>query len=564
MRYLTDISLDVFWKLMDKAWINGPEDHDNLGLEVRYIAQLATLDEAATLMILDMNFLDSIESTDAASVKFLLDLASHNMDELWSLLSSPELTALTESGQDEKIPLLYLSMQDPQSAAVIEALPWVQNGIHELEMWSVSHLVDLALRSQTVFHALLAKERNWLPPDPWIDVDSLKLLVSISASNEAAAVQILELPFLETIEYADYRALMDLAELSELDPSYLADVLSYPTLIDGTAENPGLTTSLLYLKRTSPALSHALESLPWIQDGISKPPTEGQPDRQSTTAYEHITVSALLELAGRSSELAISLINKQWMHEPSNYLKWRMVSQTSELASRNLETALQVAKMPFLNTLEDDDERALKMMNILGLVGSPRGMLSHEELVNLASDEDANEISGNVAKIILDTKHPEKAALINSYPWVQDGIDTSEFHAMRTLAKFVFDGTGLYYPDEIVWDLLQKSWVTDGLTKDEIRAVGSLQVLAHHEESNAISLLAMPFLESVDDSDASALFNFSALSSQRGTNYVKQVLSHPSLEGGITDRQAAIIADSYWKIHNNLEVLDELFDTEDP
>ena len=569
MRTLPETSLDVYWKLMEKAWITNPEAHYYWELEVRYLSQLASLNEAAALRVLDLNLLDSLESGESASMKFLLDLALKDMAGFWSFLSTPELTAVTESGQEEVIPLLYLNTQDSESAAVIESLFWVRDGIGGFEMWSIGHLTNLSLQSQTVFHALLSKERNWLPPDLWIDVDSLRFLVSISAIDEAAAAQILEMPFLETIELADYNALKRLSELAELDPSFLAKILAHPDLGVGALANAGLTISILFLHHTSPQVANAIISLPWVQDGINEPPSESQPDHQSTTAYEHATVSDLLELADRSPELTVSLLTKQWMHEPTNYLKWRMVSQLAELASQDVETALQVVRMAFLDDLQMDDEAALEMMNILGRAnlvhtGQPardslQQMLAHPDFINLAAGEVTGEISGNVAIIIIQVTFPKVAKVLNSYPWIQDGIDASEFTSMNTLAVFVFQDSVTIYSDEVIWVLIDKPWVRDGLTEDEVDAVERLQALAQREESIAISLLSMPFLESVDVKDAKALTTLSVLSSQRDPEYVRELLSHPSLKDGITDAQAAILAVSYWQLRESLEILDTLF-----
>ena len=377
------------------------------------------------------------------------------------------------------------------------------------------------------------------------------------------------MPFIQTIEYSDYEALRKLSELAELDPSYLAEVLADPALNEDKVENVGLTISLLHLKFVSPEAWNAIQALPWIQDGISKPPNEGQPDQESTTAYEHITVSSLLEMARRSPELLVGLTAKPWMHELTNYLKWRMTSELAELASRDVESALQVVGMAFLEDLQKDDEAALQMMNILGRSGlgrtgysgpeSLQKMLINPDFIKLAASENTGEISGIVAKIIIEVEFPEESEVLNSYPWVQDGIDVSEYPAMHDLAEFLFGYTSGRYSIEVIRDLLARTWMLDGLTEEERRAVNSLRLLAQHEESNAISLLAMPFLESVDATDASALSTFSVLSSQRSPGYVKQVLSHPAFESGITDTQAAIIADSYWQIRDSLEVLDQLF-----
>ncbi len=574
MRKLPELSLDFFWKLMDKAWIANPEEHEPWELAVQHLSQLATVDEEAALTILDMNFLDSIEKRDPASVEFLLYLAISDRDELWRLLTSPELNALTQSGQEEVPALLYLNMKDPQSAAIIRTLPWVQDGIHGFELWSIGHLTHLSLQSQPVFHALLAKQNNWLPPDPWADVGSLGLLVSMSSIDGNATLKILDLPFLRSNDYADFGSLESLAELAQLNPSYLADLASHPLLVDGSNENIRLLISLFRLRDDSPEAAVAIESLPWVLDGISDPPSEDQTDQQAPIAYEYNTVLALLELAGRSPELMVKLLARPWMREPTDHLKWSMVTHFSALAKQDAETALQVAEMPFLSDLQEDDEASLAMINLLGRSElwrsgsydreSLKKMFLHPGFIKLTSDPESEEISGILAMIIMEVKFPQETKVPSSYTWIEDGIDASEYPAIRGLAKYMLAYSPTRYSNRVVWVLTSRRWVEDGLTDIELAAIHSLEVLAQHQESITMNLFRMPFLESVDAIDAEALSTLSDLADQRDPDYVWDLLDHPAVEGGITDSQAAIIATSYSQLHESLENLYTLLDVQDP
>ncbi len=571
LRDLTGISLDVFWKVMDHSGFDIAGDNPDWHLPVQYLLLLASLEEAATLAILDMNFLSSPDSSASASLRYLLDLAYRDRDGFHSLLASQELSALTESGKYEAVPLLHLQTQDPESAAAIEALSWVQDGILDLDMWSVAYLAELALQSKDVFHAVLAKKRLWLPPDYWIEAGSLMYLVSISAIDEWAALQILEMRFFRSIDLADYSAMKTLADLAASDPVYLREFLSLPFLHEYGDYNFEVAFSLLQLRHTSIEAAESIQALPWFRDGISRPYSTGPIDRQSTTAFEFATASNLLDLAGRSPDLMMSLVANEWMYASTNYLKWRIVSNVDELASRDLETALRVVRMPFLNNLQEDDEDTLRMMNILGTSGwedmsnqeGLRNMLNHQDFINLAVDEQADEISGPIARITIDARHPEEAAVINAFPWVQDGINASESTAIRQLATFVLRDPGVYYSDEVVNVLIHKPWVRDGLTEDEVSAISWLMILTEKDESITISLLDMPFLESVDDVDASALATLAVISSQLGLDVMEQVVYHPSLDGGITDPDAAIIDESYRLLEESLENLDTLFDPQD-
>ena len=272
LKSLSSHSPTLFWELMQKPWTSQKNDDPRWELAVRYLSHLAAVDEPAALHALRLPLLKTIEQGDAAYVQFLLHLAHKDPAGLHEVLSHPNLNAEAFNHPDSSIPILYLASRRPESAVAIRDMDWVQDGITGFEMFTVGHLTRLALQSSSTFTVMVEKKRSWLPPGPWVDVDILRLLVSISDSHEEVAQQIMEMPFLESIEFVDVEALRALAELAAIDPVYLQEVLSRLASGDEGAEDIGLTISFLRLKRTDPEAAAAIEQLTWVQDGINKPP----------------------------------------------------------------------------------------------------------------------------------------------------------------------------------------------------------------------------------------------------------------------------------------------------
>ena len=111
-------------------------------------------------------------------------------------------------------------------------------------------------------------------------------------------------------------------------------------------------------------------------------------------------------------------------------------------------------------------------------------------------------------------------------------------------------------------------WVKDGLDRNETSAILNLKSIASKNNSRgnalvAVSLLEMPFLESVEPRDAAALKSMSRLIWQGDGELGKlgPILAHPTLESGITDEDAVLIAFLSRVARNRPEAVDQLLDS---
>ena len=102
-------------------------------------------------------------------------------------------------------------------------------------------------------------------------------------------------------------------------------------------------------------------------------------------------------------------------------------------------------------------------------------------------------------------------------------------------------------------------WVQEGIGEQEARALEELSYLSRKNEGQASRIVAMPFLETLDPPDVSAVKALSQLASFRENDF-QRVLSHPTLSDGITDDWAKIVATLYGVSDNNPELIDTLLD----
>ena len=78
------------------------------------------------------------------------------------------------------------------------------------------------------------------------------------------------------------------------------------------------------------------------------------------------------------------------------------------------------------------------------------------------------------------------------------------------------------------------------------------------DESAALRILDMAFLETVDGVDAAAMKALAVLPWESDRGYLEQVLSHPTLRDGITDDQTVVVAALQSVVRHRPELLDTL------
>ena len=84
----------------------------------------------------------------------------------------------------------------------------------------------------------------------------------------------------------------------------------------------------------------------------------------------------------------------------------------------------------------------------------------------------------------------------------------------------------------------------DGIGEQEARALEELSYLSRKNEGQASRIVDMPFLETLEPPDVSALSSLVDMAWFRQADY-QRVLSHPTLSDGITDDWAKIVSTLY-------------------
>ena len=544
LNYMAETSPQAFLALMEKSWIriergepNGIDD-----LVIRYLANMADRNESVALRVIDLPFLDTTDWGDSTEVKFLLDLMSSDREGLQKLLSHPALLETPDSEHSSAMALIYLEMQAPAAAKTIANLPWVKDGLHEFEENGVILLQELARKSPAVFEAVLNKDQQWMPPQTGMDNSSIQRLITLSPTNEYAALRIIEMPFMENISVPDGETFRRLVELAETDPSGLDYVLSHQQFIKGITDERAIEVSLVYLEWSDPEAAKLIRDLAWVADGIAYyPPSNIISIHDDMSRFESGAVSDLIDMSRRHREVFLALVGMPWLRGELTRNSYEVFAGLWDLGTKLPGATIKVMDMPFLVEVDRDDDGTLETLSELYWEGATKVEQLVDRLEEQGGLTDDNHFL--VHYLYLELVNPEAWELVNGLPWVEDGLEISEQPGARALIYSALE-TRWVFPE-----IINKHWVEDGLTESETSLIRGLSRMgsksyARNAESEAVSFLDMPFLASVNEADAAAVETMDRLlwEGEGDAGYLTEVLSHPTLEGGITDEDAVLLA----------------------
>ncbi len=289
--------------------------------------------------------------------------------------------------------------------------------------------------------------------------------------------------------------------------------------------------------------NQAIDEIVWVQDGLSY-----------DDAYQ---VQQLRELATLSPTAFWALVRNPGIHATSSFAEDLRPTRTVGdiiglivLLARTYPIAAgTVATMPFLQTFDGHD--LLPLWTVLEILwfspGELEATISHLTLTGGLTEEQKT----SLPLLHLKLNHPEAGRAIEALPWIQDGISPpprdrdgnpsgigSEARMVRDMMQWQLRG----YRGHLL-TLLSRPWFQDGLDRREHLIVYKMMSeIAPHGTQTSLRILRMPFLETIGEGD---LLIVDILYSAAFGGHLRNLLSQPSLQGGIVDGQVATVALEY-------------------
>lgn len=481
--------------------------------------------------------------------------------------SIPELTATPPASASTPPPVTPLG--------ITETLPWVTDRVTGLfEPEAVMLLRDLERRSPAAIAGILSVPRQWLPPRSGAELATLRSIVSISDSDESSALALLEMPFLNSVEWADLEALRYLDRLEQAEPGAIRRLMSRRIFADGVEDEEAILVPVAYLGLVDADAGARLEEMPWVADGVAyHAPGEAPPAYVDPSVMEPLKVLALVKAAVNVPDTFWSLTGKAWMRGHYDSTELVLMEGMIALAQDDEELVLKLLAMPFLDQYDNPDSFAWEF-----LAGRDRGqldyILTHPTFEQGISDENKRELTevyreisygpeyaadvpawplaappGQLPAWVLEPETPDHAAasealaaLWPSYPamveflvrlpWIADGVDGGEESARLRHIRNTVEADVALASD------LESFWSANGFSD---LLFWHVQYLASMEPLAARRILALPWVVDGVSQDESTAIGGLSREGKVDLELLDRVLGFPWVLDGVTQVEAEAV-----------------------
>ena len=391
----------------------------------------------------------------------------------------------------------WLEQQHPQLASTIKKLGWVEDGISETEAEAIQDLLFIVVTSRSVASSIVSF--------PWVK---------------------------DGIEEAEAEAVNWLNNIGSEEVA--TAVVSLGWVEDGIgAIEAGAIEQISYIDYGSSTIAKSVVSLAWVKDGIEEVEAEA--------------INWLRNIG--SEEVAAAVVSLGWVEDGIGAIEAGAIEQISYIDYGSSTIAKSVVSLAWVK--DGIEEVEAEAINWLRNIGSEEVAAA---VVSLGWVEDGIEEAEVIAIEYLSYVANEDSAtarLLVSFNWVRDVVGPLEADGIRWISNFV--------TPEIAASVAGLNWVSDGVTGLEVQLIEELSYLSNAHPVQAMKIVGMQFLESVDPPDLAAVEALSDLSAFRPEDF-EIVISHPTVQDGITDDEAKIAATLFGVSRFGPKLLNTLLD----
>ena len=239
-----------------------------------------------------------------------------------------------------------------------------------------------------------------------------------------------------------------------------------------------------WLVQQDPQLASAIGNLGWVRDGIDEREAEAIQD--------------LLYIAVTSRSVVASIVRLSWVQDGIDDVEAAALSWLNNIGSAEVATSVVT-----LGWVEDGiDEIEVEAIETISYV-------------------DYGDMTLASSIVFLD--------------WVEDGVDELEVEALGMIAYVVDEDA------RVAASVVSLGWVQDGIDNSEVELIDDIASITRSNAGEASRIVGMPFLETIEPPDQSAMKSLLRLAAFRAEAFGR-VMSHAALRDGISDDLVPVVA----------------------
>ena len=397
--------------------------------------------------------------------------------------------------------LSYVANRDAGIGLSLVSLGWVQDGINDVEAEAFRWMRNMIIGSVEV--ALSAVSLGWVQDGlDAMEVKTIERLSYIANRHAGVGLSLVSTDWaqdgIDDVEAEAFRWMNNIrtAEVA-------LSVVSLGWLQDGVeALEVEAIEDLSYMANRDAGIGLSIVSLGWVQDGINDVEAE---------AFRWMRNMII-----GSVEVALSAVSLGWVQDGLDAMEVKTIERLSYIANRHAGVGLSLVSTDWAQDgIDDVEAEAFRWMNNI--------------------------------------RTAEVALSAVSLGWVQDDIDAVEVKAIENLSYVANKDTG------VGLSVVSLGWVQDDTNDAEADLIRDFASIADKDAGAALRIVGMPFIETIEPPDISALTSLRLLAAFMPDMFVR-VMSHSALLDGISDNMAPVVATLHGVAGTNPGLIDILLD----
>ena len=504
------------------------------GLEVKTIEELsyiANKDTGVGLSVVALDWVqDGVEGVEADAIDWMRNFGDA---EVASAVVS--LGWLQDGIDDVEVKtieeLSYIANKDTGVGLSVVALDWVQDGVEGVEADAIDWMNNFGDAEVASAVVSLGWVRDGVEG---VEADAIDWMSNIGDAEVASAV--VSLGWVQDgIEELEVKTIEELSYIANKDTGVGLSVVAFDWVQDGVDDVEA--GAIDWMNNFGDAeVASAVASLGWLQDGIDD--------------VEVKTIEELSYIANEDTGVGLSVVALDWVQDGIDDVEAGAIDRMSNFG--DAEVASAVVSLSWVQDGIDDVE--VKTIEELSYIANKDTGVGLSVVALDWVQDGIEEVEAGAIDWMSNFGDAEVLSSVVSLGWVQDGIEWLEVKTIEELSYLAYENA------EVASAVVSLSWVQDSVNGAEAALIEDFGSIAGNDAGAALQIVGMPFIETIEPPDISAMASLRQLAAFKPETFVR-VMSHAALLDGISNDIAPIVATLNGVAGTNPGLIDVLLDS---
>ena len=422
---------------------------------------------------------------------------------------------------------------DAEVASAVVSLGWVQDGIDDVEVKTIEELSYIANKDTEIGLSVVMFE--WVQ-DGIEEVESEAIDWMNNFGDAEVASAVVSLGWVQDgIDDVEVKTIEELSYIANKDTGVGLSVVALDWVQDGVE---GVEADAIdWMNNFGDAeVASAVVSLGWVQDGIDD--------------VEVKTIEELSYIANKDTGVGLSVVALDWVQDGIEEVEAGAIDRMSNFG--DAEVASAVVSLGWVQDGIDDVE--VKTIEELSYIANKDTGVGLSVVALDWVRDGVDDVEAGAIDWMNNFGDAEVASAVVSLGWVQDGIDDVEVKTIEDVSYIAYENA------EVASAVVSLSWVQDSVNGAEAALIEDFGSIAGNDAGAALQIVGMPFIETIEPPDISAMASLRQLAAFKPETFVR-VMSHAALLDGISNDIAPIVATLNGVAGTNPGLIDVLLDS---